>query len=287
MYLSCLLIDVGANPDRPRPGRVWLRNLYHVHQRLCMAFPSADRKAHDRDFLKPFKPEDFGEKQVHVEREAGFGFLFRIDPGPDGRVVILVQSGSAIKPDWNYAFHNARYLLAAEPEVKIFDPCYGKGQRLRFRLVANATKKIDTMKKAERQSYAPEELRDKKGRHGKRVPVPTDQLLDWLVRRAQLAGFCVDKDSTTIQPGYIYENKTRDGGGQRLRSARYEGLLEVTDPDEFRRALLRGIGPAKAFGFGLLSVAAVSDRRHVDQRATLQDVDRRATLRPDGSDFRI
>ncbi len=40
MYLSSLLIDVGDNPDRPRPGRLWLRNLYHVHQRLCMAFPS-------------------------------------------------------------------------------------------------------------------------------------------------------------------------------------------------------------------------------------------------------
>jgi CRISPR system Cascade subunit CasE len=283
MYLSCLLIDVGANPDRPRPGRLWLRNLYHVHQRLCMAFPSADRKAHDRGFLEPFKPEDFGEKQVHVEREAGFAFLFRIDPGPDGRVVILVQSGSATKPDWNYAFHNARYLLAAEPQVKVFDPCYGKGQRLRFRLVANPTKKIDTMKKAERQSYAPEELRDKKGRHGKRVPVPVEQLLDWLLRRAQSGGFCVIQDSTSIQPGYIYVNKTRDGSaGQRLRSVRYEGILEVTDAYKFRDALFRGIGPGKAFGFGLLSVAAVSDRRNVvftsigdrrykvDQRSTPQ-----------------
>ena len=60
MYLSCLLINVGDNPDHPRPGRLWLRNLYHVHQRLCMAFPSASRKADDPDFLRPFKPEDFG-----------------------------------------------------------------------------------------------------------------------------------------------------------------------------------------------------------------------------------
>ena len=51
MFLSCLLIDIGDNPDRPRPGRIWLRNLYHVHQRLCMAFPSDPRKTDDRDFL--------------------------------------------------------------------------------------------------------------------------------------------------------------------------------------------------------------------------------------------
>ena len=61
MFLSCLFIDVGANPDRPRPGRMWLRNLYHVHQRLCMAFPSAPRISEDPGFLKPFKPEDFAK----------------------------------------------------------------------------------------------------------------------------------------------------------------------------------------------------------------------------------
>jgi CRISPR system Cascade subunit CasE len=278
MYLSCLLIDVGANPDRPRPGRLWLRNLYHVHQRLCMAFPSADRKVHDRDFLKPFKPEDFGEKQVHIEREAGFGFLFRVDPGPDGRGVILVQSGSAIKPDWNYAFHNARYLLAAEPEVKLFDPRYTKGQRLRFRLVANPTRRLSRHSR-ERDGQPVDEKWI-----GKRVPVPAEQLLDWLVRRAQSEGFCVIKDSTSIQPGYIYVNKTRDGSaGQRLRSVRYGGVLEVTDAVRFRETLIQGIGPGKAFGFGLLSVAAVSDRRRRSEidatmRSLTAVVDRRSTL---------
>ncbi|TRZ48108.1 hypothetical protein D4S03_10330, partial [bacterium] len=107
MHLSSLLIDVGDNPDRPRPGRLWLRNLYHVHQRLCMAFPSASRKSEDAHFLQPFQPKDFGDQQVHVERQADSGFLFRIDfpvqpyqrweePRPGGRAVILVQS--AVRP---------------------------------------------------------------------------------------------------------------------------------------------------------------------------------------------
>jgi hypothetical protein len=76
----------------------------------------------------------------------------------------------------------------------------------------------------------------------------------------------------------------------------FEGLLRVTDKDAFLETLTHGIGPAKAFGFGLLSVAAVSDRRNVDQRSTLQGVDQRstlqgvdqrATLQPDESDPRI
>ena len=44
VYLSRLMIDIGNDPTRERPGRLWLRNLYHVHQRLCMAFPSAATK---------------------------------------------------------------------------------------------------------------------------------------------------------------------------------------------------------------------------------------------------
>ncbi len=120
MYLSCLLINVGDNPDRPRPGRLWLRNLYHVHQRLCMAFPSASRRSADPQFLCPFNPDDFGPKPVHAARSMDAGFLFRIDPQPSGRVVILVQSASM--PDWDYAFHNADYLLAAPPSTKAFEP---------------------------------------------------------------------------------------------------------------------------------------------------------------------
>lgn len=262
MYLSYLLIDVCDNPDRPRPGRLWLRNLYHVHQRLCMAFPSDPRKQRDPDFLAPYDPCDFPEQrhlaseckvvigdseilaQVHAKRDQDSGFLFRIDPNPHGRAVILVQS--AIKPDWQYAFHNAGYLLAAPPDVKFYNPSFVRGLRLRFRLAANPTRRLS------RNSPDVEV-----GSIGKRVPVPSDQLYDWLARRAKSGGFSIDKDSTTVQPGYIYMNKTRDEKGQRLRSVHYEGVLEVVDPDNFQSTLIRGIGSGKAFGFGLLSVAPV------------------------------
>jgi len=261
MFLSRLYIKIGDDPDRPRPGRVWLRNLYRVHQRLCMAFPSDVRRKNDPQFLAPYRPEDFPEQRhladqpaqtvdrivlqdVHSPRNGKQGFLFRIDPQAGGRVVILVQS--ALEPGWDYAFRNAEYLLAAFPEVKTFDPSFANGQALRFRLSANPTRKIDT-------KSGP----DGRRRHGKRVPVPADRLYEWLARRAESAGFSIDQDSVAIESSYIYVNKTRNDQGQRLRSARYEGLLEVTDADTFRRAIGRGIGPGKAFGFGLLSVMRV------------------------------
>jgi len=248
MYLSALLIDVGVNPDRPRPGRHWLRNLYRVHQRLCMAFPSAARKEDDPGFLAPFDPEDFGNSepaQVHVPRGQEGGFLFRVDPGGGGRVVILVQS--VVEPDWEYAFHNAKHFLAAPWQVKPFDPCFTSGEQFRFRLAANPTRRLSKHSPDAREESI-----------GKRVPVPSDRLIDWLDRRAQVAGFSLDKDATVVQAGYVYFNKRGKGQGQRLRSARYDGTLTVTDPDSLRQALISGIGPAKAFGFGLLSLARVS-----------------------------
>jgi|GEM_PF-199721 CRISPR-associated protein, Cse3 family len=299
MYLSCLLINVGDDPDRHRPGRLWLRNRYHVHQRLCMAFPSDPRKKRDPEFLIPYDQDDFPEqrhladrkkneveydalKQVHSPRNDEAGFLFRIDPLCNGRVMIIVQS--AIEPDWDYAFHNADYLLAAPPEVKSFDPVFSKGQRLRFRLLANPTQKKATLPKRRWNTMSQEEQNKEKTRHGKRVPVPSSQEIDdwrgkhqgedprtfvheklheWLAnwrlmrngRTIDSAGFAIDPNFTIVQPGYVYINKEGKGQGKRLHSARYEGILTVDNPELFKETLIRGIGSGKAFGFGLLSVA--------------------------------
>lgn len=266
MFLSSLLIDLGSNPDRPRPGRLWLRNLYHVHQRLCMAFPSDRRTRLDPEFLGPYDPWDFPEQrhladkskkksevgshilsQVHTNRDQDSGFLFRIDPLPGGRAMILVQS--ALRPGWDYAFHNASFLAACE--VKLFNPDFQMGQSLRFRLLANPTKRLSN------HSLEADGQPIEKKWEGKHVPVRDEQLFDWLARRAEPAGFSVKEESTTIQSGYVYWHKkrTQDDKGQRLRSVRYDGILQVTEPARLRETIIHGLGPGKAFGFGLLSLA--------------------------------
>ncbi|MCG6553161.1 MAG: type I-E CRISPR-associated protein Cas6/Cse3/CasE [Candidatus Magnetominusculus sp. LBB02] len=231
MFISYLLINVGSNPDRPRPGRLWLRNLYHVHQRLCMAFPTPSRLTNDRGFLKPYEPEDFGGAHVHVERAEDTGFLFRVDALAGGKVMIVVQS--AIKPNWEYAFHNADYLLEAPAAVCPYNPSFTVGQRLRFRLVANPTRRDSITKRR----------------------VPVSDLCKWLILRADEKGFSLIDNSIVIKPGFVAFNKTKDRDCHiRLRSVRYEGILEVTDAVQFHKTLARGVGPGKSFGFGLLSV---------------------------------
>jgi CRISPR system Cascade subunit CasE len=242
------MIDVGDNPDRPRPGRFWLRNMYHVHQRLCMAFPSKEREEGDREFLKPYSPEDFAQGHVHVERGSNAGFLFRIDPQPGNSVSILVLS--SLKPDWSYAFHNASHLLAAPPpEPRPLEISIEPGNTFRFRLTANPTKRL------RKDSLHAKGDKIEEKWVGKRVPVPPDKWKEWLTRRAEHSGFRV-REIANLQAGFAYFNRsTQRGTGQKLRSVRYEGVLEVTDAKAFRKTLFSGIGPAKAFGFGLLSLA--------------------------------
>jgi hypothetical protein len=149
MYHSHLLINVGDNPDRPdwNITRRWLRNLYRVHQRLCMAFPSkvpTSQKERIEAYCAPFcatslndlrdLPGEPDTADVHHARSDESGFLFRIDYPIDHergvrRPVIIVQSAGNEPPDWYCAFGlnedaaddrgrpigNAGFLLAAPP----------------------------------------------------------------------------------------------------------------------------------------------------------------------------
>lgn len=51
----------------------------------------------------------------------------------------------------------------------------------------------------------------------------------------------------------------RRHGPVTLVTATYDGRLEVTDPDRMRHALTRGIGKAKAYGCGLLTLAPLTN----------------------------
>jgi CRISPR system Cascade subunit CasE len=258
MYLSSLRIDLGASGGSPTIGGRWLSNRYRVHQRLCMAFPSEQRLITDPDFLAPFAPQDFpmvragsdqrsgvaGTEdlaQVHAPRTVRDGFLFRIDPSHEG-AQIIVQS--AVVPNWSYAFANFRGVLACEPKVCEYVPDFAAGQRLQFRLEANPTRKIDTKSAS-----------DKARRHGRRVPVAADACIDWLQRFEVAAGFKLDPQAVRLEFGLVRARKSSDkDDGVSYASARFDGILAVTDPHGFSQRLLGGFGSAKAYGFGLMSV---------------------------------
>jgi CRISPR system Cascade subunit CasE len=226
-----------------------------------MAFPSKHRTDDDPGFLKPYDPAQFGEGQVHVERGNGAGFLFRVEPQPGGSALILVLSAG--EPDWDYAFHNAQHLLAGPPaEPRPLQLTIETGRRFRFRLLANPTKRPPLTKA---QWLAKKQAGEKVKRPRMQITWkegddPAETFAGWLCSKGGRAGFRIDpKEIEVSNIGYVHIRKGKDDDKvQRLRSARFDGILEVTDADAFAKTLAAGIGPAKGFGFGLLSVAPVS-----------------------------
>lgn len=216
LYLSRLLIDP-ADPAARRD----LGDIYELHRTVMSGFP---------------------ERLSDDER-----VLFRLDEDRAGRPSLLVQSRNA--PDWGRLppgwLAADPFDPAPNPAVKRVEPALERGRVLRFRLRANPTVKL---------------RRD--DRLSNRVPLATAaQQADWLARQAarhgfellrvDLAGSQVDASSSQADNG----RRAAKASPLKVVAVTYEGLLRVTDGERLAAAVASGIGPAKAFGCGLLSLA--------------------------------
>jgi CRISPR system Cascade subunit CasE len=227
MYLSKLLLDL-----RDRQARGDLARPYDMHRTLMNAYglPRVDNRC---------------------------DLLFRVEPSRTGPPVVLVQTRD--EPEWSRL--PSGYLLELEQPKKIDLPVT-VGQRLRFRLRANPTKRVAA--KNERLGGV---------MAGKRVGLASEaEQIRWLLRKGESGGFRVPGEwvdnhhpatGEAIQlPNFrvdaIPEGRDRNskpGHQGDFSAVRFEGILVVTDADAFRATVAAGVGSGKAFGFGLLSVA--------------------------------
>ena len=242
IYLSRLLL----NP-RHRAVRRDLADCHALHRTILSAFPA----------LPP------GQASPRDQ----FGVLYRLDSSPHlpDRSAALVQS--LVEPDWSRLDRlGPGYLLDTaggpeNPACKPIDHLHAliePGLTLRFRLRANPTKKI------------PARTSDGANRpNGARVELTGDEhLFAWLERKGVRHGFALPASSLGDQPNIrvLVEDKVKGrralaagdlarGSDLTFSSVLFDGVLRVTDAEAFRRALIEGVGSAKAYGFGLLTLA--------------------------------
>ncbi|HEY89504.1 MAG TPA: type I-E CRISPR-associated protein Cas6/Cse3/CasE [Thermoflexia bacterium] len=225
MYLSRLILN-------PRTRRVQreLANPYELHRTLMRAFPE--------------------------NLPAGERVLFRVDVAPrTGVPAVLLQSHT--RPDWAWlGAPGARDYLIRSPATKEFNLTFTSGQTLAFRLRANPTVKHS----------APGE------KQGRRDPLyrEADQRA-WLERKGQIGGFRIIQVHI-VGEGNLYGRQPLPKKGAppeadkssrprfhklTFHAVRFEGLLQVTNPEQLWQTVQTGIGSAKSFGFGLLSLGPV------------------------------
>lgn len=155
-------------------------------------------------------------------------------------IMLLVQSDT--KPSWEPL--NGDLLLPTDPFDPHPNPAIRElgdlhleiGQILQFRLRANPTKRFSS---------------GKGNKPGKRVQLfkEADQLA-WLQRKAEQNGFRL-LDANINPEG----NQTDHRKKLTIYTVLINGRLQITDLEKFNNALRQGIGSAKAFGCGLLSLA--------------------------------
>jgi CRISPR system Cascade subunit CasE len=196
--------------------------------------------------------------------------LWRLDSDNRHRAVIWMVSPA--KPDLTHIIEDAGWprTEAGLAESRAYEPLLERlavGQRYAFRLTANPTQSIPSKRPEPTDPTQPPERRPR----GKRVPhVTVSQQIDWLTRRSATAGFQI-LPSPAFLPGTAEQalqvqiadravTKFKKDEGKRqvvIRHATFVGALEVTDPDTLRKTLCHGLGHARAYGCGLLTLASL------------------------------
>lgn len=180
------------------------------------------------------------------ERNGRVEFLFRCDEKNGLPVFYLLSrhKPSDISGNWHI-------------ESKALHPDIRAGDRLAFKLRVNPviSKPIDGKRRGKRHDV----VMDAKVRLGwKEIPLvqrpPMAQIVQdagekWLRSRKEMLGAEIDENLRADG----YRTWRRQGSkGIKLATLDLEGSLSVTNAERFLQTMFEGIGPAKAFGCGLI-----------------------------------
>lgn len=172
--------------------------------------------------------------------------LWRVDWVGD-KCYLLVVSPS--KPDFSHLLHQFGYQDHDRGwESRDYDTLMNRikeGDIWKFRLKANPVQSCITDKDP------------KTGRGRIHAHVTQDQQRTWLMKRAEKYGFSIGEDSfDVVHTQWEKFPKSRKGGSEiTLRTATFEGTLTVSNAPTFIETLKTGVGKAKSYGCGLLTIA--------------------------------
>ncbi len=219
MYFSRVTLNRAAEPSRL--AEVARADAYRAHQYLWELFPGVQDS--EREFL--FRRNEHGPWPEF--------YLVSARPPEDPRGVWWV-------------------------EHKDYRPQLAVGNQLAFQLRANP---VVTRRDEHGKHKRHDVIMDAKRSFAEAERPPLAQLVQekgvaWLSRRAEDHGFSI-KPGEVQADGYRRHEMGRRRGRVQFSSVDFAGLLTVTDPERLREALLRGIGPAKGFGCGLMLVRRV------------------------------
>lgn len=194
--------------------------------------------------------------------------LWRLDPDPVHGVALFLVSSAA--PSLEHVAEQFGWPSCDTGQglTKNYDAFLGSistGDQFAFRLTANPTVSISDRSNGRRRGHV--------------VPLKTrDDQLAWLEKRSASAGFqfAISGSAESVGVPLLPDLRLVDREQVAFRRGRgkadpkvtiervtFEGRLLVTDADAIRVALTSGIGRAKGYGCGLMTLAPVPDAEAV------------------------
>ncbi|MBN9644276.1 type I-E CRISPR-associated protein Cas6/Cse3/CasE [Corynebacterium mendelii] len=207
---------------------------------------------------------------VALESDPG-RILWRLDRG---RESLSLYISSPTKPSFDHLQEQAGWGNEVTWATRSLDPLLDQlreGQRYRFRLAANPVRSSSSAGKQKRIHH-----------------VTADQQLAWMVNKSSAIGMGLCSVETKNSPAgpiippdtfatpelkrvlaelspsaVVTERRLEVFGRQKRRVTisvvQFDGIMTVTDAPALRRAMVDGVGRAKAYGCGLLTLSAIPD----------------------------
>ena len=169
--------------------------------------------------------------------------LWRLDALGNALFILTL---SAQKPDFTHVIEQFGWPASDQSwETKDYEPflsAIASGQQWRFRLRANPVHSVKDAASSDKE-------RGKVFAH-----VTVEQQRQWLLDLAQKHGFILEPSSFDVIDRTVRAFK-RQESRVTLSVVTFEGVLVVEDTSTFTQALTQGIGRAKAYGCGLMTLA--------------------------------
>jgi len=226
MFFSRMTLQ--AKADKNKAFWQVFKNPYTLHQSIWRLF--SDDSERDRDFI------------------------YRLDQERNRPLVYTVSAREPLDRQDLWHIESKRYQPRLFPGMHLF-----------FMLRANPIRtKRDEAGKQHRHDVVMEAKTQIKSEKTKQSSdISTATLIQeagslWLSARAEKNGFSLSTDALRAD-GYQQHRFLKGRGKRRISISTldFSGVLSITDPKHFIEMLYKGIGPAKAFGCGMMMVRRI------------------------------
>lgn len=210
---------------------------YRIHAAVERAFPPEAARTTDRGRILWRLDE--------VPGAVDEAWLYVLSPDRPDLTHICEQAGMPGSPSW--------VTKAYAPVLERI----ASGQLWQFRLKANPARKV----------FVDKGTRAREGVVGTiQGHVTEAQQRSWLLDRAEAHGFRIAQTEEGFDRLVVSHRKRevfkRKEGVVTLTTAQFDGVLEVTDAEAFRHVLGFGLGRARGFGCGLMTIAPAGESDH-------------------------